>query len=611
MDSRVVRSGVKAFRERTAFGGATEHCFAPWYLHSAFQMNETAALQQASDGNFDFGIDAFCLPGGKDATSLVLIQAKFTESIPQITTGFKDFERALKPLASALESGGAEISAENKVLINLRAALNRMSPESRKDLRLDFHLLHLSDEDSTVFGQKVREKRTRLREAIEHFFPDRTCTIREVGPKDLGPPTEVVAPPPDNFLQLDAQEVLPLGTATRMVWGIGRLCDLVEVYRVRRDHLFSRNVRYYLFGKQNVEKGPAGKMRESLKKICIEKTIAPETFALYHNGITLHASRIQPVDGGVRIADPFVLNGCQSIKNAFFFRNDQFLRQKIDDERWKQVRVPLRIIETRDEDLVRTITVNNNRQNAISFAALRANDPVQIRLEERFKDVGIFYERQTGAFDNLEATSPEVLEDEYERSRGRCVDMTELARALAATAGEIGIANRPNELFESDAAYARCFSEKKRLLSVTLLTFLQNVDDVIGVILKRDLNLSPQSAGPRPSRLKYHVICLLMRFLAREKQAEFITEYGTALFGKHQEFRDALTTELKSKRSGIRDALARNFMKLKDADAASINAAFERTQKELKLQDNIDPFAVFADLDEHRYREEEIERQAA
>jgi hypothetical protein len=34
---------------------------------------------------------------------------------------------------------------------------------------------------------------------------------------------------------------------------------------------------------------------------CIEHTLAPETFALDHNGITLHASRMQPVDGGVRI----------------------------------------------------------------------------------------------------------------------------------------------------------------------------------------------------------------------------------------------------------------------------------------------------------------------
>ena len=71
LDSRTVRNEVKAFRVRTAFGGATEHCFVPWYLHYAFQMSETSALQQASDGNFDFGLDAFSLPGGRDTTNLV------------------------------------------------------------------------------------------------------------------------------------------------------------------------------------------------------------------------------------------------------------------------------------------------------------------------------------------------------------------------------------------------------------------------------------------------------------------------------------------------------------------------------------------------------------
>jgi hypothetical protein len=57
-------------------------------------------------------------------------------------------------------------------------------------------------------------------------------------------------------------------------------------------------------------------------------------------------------------------------------------------------------MEERKATFVRSVTVNNN-QNAMSSAALRPNDPVQIRLERRFKQRRVFYQHQEGAFDNI------------------------------------------------------------------------------------------------------------------------------------------------------------------------------------------------------------------
>ncbi|MGA9654449.1 MAG: hypothetical protein WBP56_07225 [Polyangia bacterium] len=69
------------------------------------------------------------------------------------------------------------------------------------------------------------------------------------------------------------------------------------------------------------------------------------------------------------------------------------------------------------------------------------------------------YERQEGAFDNLWRTNPQALEDEYENTRGAWVDISELARAIAAAAGEVRMALYGNDIFESDAAYERCFDD--------------------------------------------------------------------------------------------------------------------------------------------------------
>ena len=186
-----------------------------------------------------------------------------------------------------------------------------------------------------------------------------------------------------------------------MFSGFGKLSDLVDLYNKRRDDLFSRNVRYYLRSKKNAEKGPAGKMKQTLIQMCVEDSLEPERFALFHNGITIFSKRAQVLDGQILVRDPYVLNGCQTIKNAFYFRTNPTRKSRIKDDRWQRIAVPIHFIETTDDELVRAVTVNNNRQNAMSPAALRSNDPVQIRLQRRFKDRLVFYQRQEVALDEI------------------------------------------------------------------------------------------------------------------------------------------------------------------------------------------------------------------
>jgi hypothetical protein len=260
------------------------------------------------------------------------------------------------------------------------------------------------------------------------------------------------------------------------------------------------------------------------------------------------------------------------------------------------VAVPIRVVRTKNEDLLRTITVNNNRQNSMSPAALRANDVVQIRLEQRFKDRQIVYQRQEGAFDAIWAARPETLEDYYENTQGSWVDLREIARAIAAAAGEVSLALHPNDLFESDAAYWRCFDEKKRLRSIVFLTFLQNLHDVIGLVLKKDLNLNPKKdGGPAPSRFIYHAICLLTRHLAKEKNNEFVQDWGGKLYYRNPEFRKAIRAQLIQ--SGIRAEFSKRLMALDSFDTTHVNAVFETCKNVLYLKDHINPFECFAELD--------------
>jgi hypothetical protein len=387
----------------------------------------------------DAGLDAYYLETQLDGRlKIVLLQAKYRESIDEIGPGFKDLERCLPRVENILK-GLASPETENKIYVNLRAAVQKklQSSSDLGPLDFDFKVIHLCDQDPMIIRANCRKSIDDLKEEFRTRFPEAQCTVEPVGPAQISG-TDIVRPGDDWFsLHLSAVRIeVPLGERQlSMYLGVGRLGELVNLYNQRRDDLFSKNVRYFLHSKKNVERGPSGKIRDSLKEICVSSTDAslrPEMFAFYHNGITVYARdvRISEQDRTAEVREPFVLNGCQTIKTGFYFRNDSKLMQRIDETRWDRIEIPLRIITTRDEELIRQITIANNRQNQMSPAALRANDPVQLALADRFKRRGIFYQRQEGAFEELEEINPALIEADYPNTYGGYVNVEDLARCL-------------------------------------------------------------------------------------------------------------------------------------------------------------------------------------
>jgi hypothetical protein len=605
MHKNQVRFEVEKFRERTAYGNSNADCFPPWYLHQTFRISEAEAMRQSAEHSaneegvrgYDFGIDAFHIERSEAQPRLIIVQAKYSNSLNYISKGFKDLEKCLLQLQAELVAVGSVVPLENKVLVNLRSDLNRLDPQIKKDLAIEFVVIHLCDEDREIIGNRTRTARESLKEALEEESSDRTCVIKDIGPREMGEQQDIVAHSPWIHLTVNSTSMPVSVGQTLMYYGVGFLVELVEIYRQRRDALFSKNVRYFINRKSNIEKGAAGKMKQTLKQICAESNLEPEIFALYHNGITLFAREVQPDGKEIKVREPYVLNGCQTIKNAYLYFYNPRNRAKINEENWKRILVPLRILCTKDEDMTRAVTINNNRQNAISFAALRANDPIQIQLEERFKKTKIFYERQEGAYASLEDASPETIEDEYENTRGRQVNIVDLARAIAAAAGEISYAKHPGDIFESDVAYARVFSAK-RLSSLTLLTFLQNLNDVIPLVLKKDLDLQQEGKGPKPGGLGYYAMCLLTRYLAKQNDEAIIQEFGGELWGRSEQFRFKVAQLLDNYHSGIKRGLKEKFLTLDDSTGESLNDAFARAEASLHLRNSIDVFEIFKNLDQ-------------
>jgi len=219
MNAELVKQQVRQFREKTAHTGSEAHSFAPWYLHFRYHLSETQAMQQASDGNYDFGVDGFHLQYRDEGNppTLVLVQSKFTESLQLIANGFKDLERTLGEVRRCLDGIEPENPIENKVLMNIRGVLNRLPERARREMDLELQVLHLSTEDEAIVGLRVREAMTRLSEVVGEVLEGHKCSIRHVGPRDLGPQKILVVPPERIALRLNGAFEFVADESCRMV----------------------------------------------------------------------------------------------------------------------------------------------------------------------------------------------------------------------------------------------------------------------------------------------------------------------------------------------------------------------------------------------------------
>ena len=102
---------------------------------------------------------------------------------------------------------------------------------------------------------------------------------------------------------------------------------------------------------------------------------------------------------------------------------------------YESIRVLCKVITDADQDFVTQVTINNNRQNPVEPWNLHANDMIQLELQDKLRiDLGIYYERQDNAFDQL---STEDLEEYGIQEDSKAIQMLKLTQTFLLTDGHI------------------------------------------------------------------------------------------------------------------------------------------------------------------------------
>ncbi|WFU08343.1 AIPR family protein [Rhizobium sp. CB3090] len=141
--------------------------------------------------------------------------------------------------------------------------------------------------------------------------------------------------------------------------------ELIKLKGIADTTLFKQNVRLTL-GNTAVNKSIAKSISERSEH---------RNFPLYHNGITILCSSGELIGDALRVQDYVVVNGAQSIST--FYKNSSSLS---DD-----LRVFVKVIALRNDELARKITINSNNQNSIKARDLRSNHIIMLRLKAEFE----------------------------------------------------------------------------------------------------------------------------------------------------------------------------------------------------------------------------------
>ncbi len=219
---------------------------------------------------------------------------------------------------------------------------------------------------------------------------------------------------------------------------------------------FERNIRSGLSEMGAVNRA----LERAFKQIVLDGTVAPVDFTFNHNGVTVFAEKFEKVDGVYKITEPRLLNGAQTITtfDRFLEKNTENPKLKENKYLLEQIRVIGKIITRASDEFVTMVTINNNRQNPVEPWNLRANDMIQLELQEKFKDdLAVFYERQEKSFENM---TDEDLE-EGGITEKKSINIKILAQTFLVSDGEIYNTSWMSKIFEDDRIYESVFNENR------------------------------------------------------------------------------------------------------------------------------------------------------
>lgn len=503
-------------------GGVREDYFGLLFLEQEHAVPRHKACNQVAFGGNDYGIDGFHFD--PERRNLYLFQFKYSDSHSLFKGTFK---RLIEDGVERIFAAPNKDDNKNQMLLQLRSCLH----ENRAIIdQVCFRFVFTGDPqeaERSIVLDALRDQLENKKFLAEQFFAPREIgflieyrsTQGRVGTTRSTRVSSTFSIPMQDLVVLDGPN------AEKMHLGFIRLSDLDAMHRAIGQRFFDSNIRYGLGENGAVNRA----ISRTLKAIVLDKSEEPSSFAFNHNGITLFAEQVEHDESVCRLTAPRLLNGAQTVTTAKSFidankANNQ-LAQSLD--RFESIRVLCKIITKATPKFVTRVTINNNRQNPVEPWNLHANDEIQLELQDRFRsDLGLYYERQENAFDQL---TVEDLEDYGIKEDSKAIQMLKLTQTYLLTDGNISRLSEMRRVFEEEKIYDQVF-RKSRLKADSRHVLLCYKIQFRLRKLAYDIEQKGQNKYAFVHRARYLLWALICQGLLNSPDLESVSEeYGNGM----------------------------------------------------------------------------------
>ncbi len=373
--------------------GGDEHrrlsaAFTVMVMKTALGLDDSDAIDALVDGGDDFGVDAvhWTAPRG-GVFKVMLVQTKLKKRLDAESHFEEGGVRGMIDAVRTLLDVNADFTGNPRLLTKIAPIRALVGQGNIPQVTA---VLANNGRRWTAAAQK-RIDNARLGDQVDwvHVGPDRMIEL-------LRPQASI-----DATLQLTGKYMVEEFDFRRALIGRVAVGELARLFAEHGDQLLERNVRRFLgMGDSRINQGIAATLKDPAEHA---------NFYFYNNGLTVICRKfrhhgLQDRDTPVQVEGMQIVNGGQT--SQVVARVLAEMPEKPDAS------VLLRIYELEDDaaQVVNNITYATNSQNPVVLSDLKANDPIQIRLEQSIEALGYKYRRKRSEkpLEDNEITSAEV-----------------------------------------------------------------------------------------------------------------------------------------------------------------------------------------------------------
>lgn len=329
--------------------------FLIWYLENYYRLDPVEAVDSVCDQKGDKGVDGIFV-NDNDQT-ITVFQSRISQnskttigdtSLKEFLGTISQFESAEKIKHLIATAGVAEVAA-------LAKRLDLQNKIATHDLRGEFVTNIDIDANGINFLKTAQHIVCVGRSTLASTYISDERNLPVHGPISF----DIVGFPVSEYVA-DAN--------TKAVIAPIKATELVTLDGIADQSLFAYNVR-----------GPLGRTQVNKD---IVKTLknkgSHKLFPLFHNGITVIAGELTADDKSLVAEDYFVVNGCQSL--TALYNN----KHELTDD----LRVLAKFVKMDPRsDSARMITEFSNNQNSVKARDFKANNQIQIRLQNEINQI--------------------------------------------------------------------------------------------------------------------------------------------------------------------------------------------------------------------------------